>query len=169
MSVAKQIEDYYKNYYSYTLNTYTRKCGSVWDAEDVVQDGFADALHYKDSYDPSRSFNNWISRIIFNRFLDWKAKNRLQGMTISYNEEFVDEERDAIVVDEKRSDLLMLVDSLAADEGERDKEVINLAFCCCYSNKDISRFMEINESNVRKIVQRFYTKMRAHAKEAQII
>ena len=40
------------------------------DAEDVVQDGFLSALQHIDSFDLSRPFWPWLSRIIVNRGLD---------------------------------------------------------------------------------------------------
>lgn len=49
------------------------------DAEDLVQDAFLSALQHVDSFDLSRPFWPWLSRIIVNRGLDVAASRAARG------------------------------------------------------------------------------------------
>jgi RNA polymerase sigma-70 factor (ECF subfamily) len=51
------------------------------DAEDLVQDAFLSALQHIDSFDPSRPFWPWLSRIIVNRGLDLAASRSTRAAT----------------------------------------------------------------------------------------
>lgn len=53
-----------------------RLIGNAADAEDVTQDAFVRAWHNFDSYDSSRSFEGWLFRIITNRVIDMRRRQK---------------------------------------------------------------------------------------------
>ncbi len=53
-----------------------RLTGNATDAEDVTQDAYVRAWHNFDSYDSSRSFEGWLFRIITNRVIDLRRRQK---------------------------------------------------------------------------------------------
>jgi RNA polymerase sigma-70 factor, ECF subfamily len=53
-----------------------RLTGNSADAEDVTQDAYVRAWHNFDSYDASRSFEGWLFRIITNRVIDLRRRQK---------------------------------------------------------------------------------------------
>lgn len=50
--------------------------GNATDAEDVVQDAYVRAWQHFDRYDTSRSFEGWLFRIITNRVIDLRRRQK---------------------------------------------------------------------------------------------
>ena len=165
MSVDQLIENYYKKYYSFYVFTYTRRCGNEFDAEDIVQEGFTRALTYKHTYNPSKSFNNWISTIVYNCFKDWRHQNRYQGMTIPYNEE----DADPVHGTPKRKDLIHFIQQMSANESTHNQEIIHLVYCCDYNHNEVSKFLGVSPESVRAVSFRFRKKVQEYVKEAKIV
>ena len=53
-----------------------RLTGNAADAEDVTQDAYVRAWHNFDSYDATRSFEGWLFRIITNRVIDMRRRQK---------------------------------------------------------------------------------------------
>ena len=53
-----------------------RLTGNATDAEDVTQDAYLRAWHNFDSYDANRSFEGWLFRIITNRVIDMRRRQK---------------------------------------------------------------------------------------------
>ena len=53
-----------------------RLTGNAADAEDVAQDAYVRAWHNFESYDASRSFEGWLFRIITNRVIDLRRRQK---------------------------------------------------------------------------------------------
>lgn len=53
-----------------------RLTGNAADAEDVTQDAYVRAWHNFDSYDATRSFEGWLFRIITNRVIDLRRRQK---------------------------------------------------------------------------------------------
>jgi RNA polymerase sigma-70 factor (ECF subfamily) len=53
-----------------------RLTGNVADAEDVTQDAYVRAWHNFDTYDSGRSFEGWLFRIITNRVIDLRRRQK---------------------------------------------------------------------------------------------
>lgn len=53
-----------------------RLTGNTADAEDVTQDAYVRAWNNFDSYDASRSFEGWLFRIITNRVIDMRRRQK---------------------------------------------------------------------------------------------
>jgi RNA polymerase sigma-70 factor (ECF subfamily) len=50
--------------------------GNATDAEDVVQDAYVRAWQHFDGYDTSRSFEGWLFRIVTNRVIDLRRRQK---------------------------------------------------------------------------------------------
>jgi len=53
-----------------------RLTGNAADAEDVAQDAYVRAWHNFETYDASRSFEGWLFRIITNRVIDMRRRQK---------------------------------------------------------------------------------------------
>lgn len=53
-----------------------RLTGNAADAEDVTQDAYVRAWHNFESYDANRSFEGWLFRIITNRVIDMRRRQK---------------------------------------------------------------------------------------------
>ena len=53
-----------------------RLTGNSADAEDVTQDAYVRAWNNFDTYDPTRSFEGWLFRIITNRVIDLRRRQK---------------------------------------------------------------------------------------------
>src|SRR5580658_4503609 len=53
-----------------------RLTGNAADAEDVTQDAYVRAWHNFDTYDANRSFEGWLFRIITNRVIDMRRRQK---------------------------------------------------------------------------------------------
>lgn len=53
-----------------------RLTGNASDAEDVTQDAYVRAWHNFDTYDANRSFEGWLFRIITNRVIDLRRRQK---------------------------------------------------------------------------------------------
>src|SRR5213082_1678196 len=53
-----------------------RLTGNASDAEDVTQDAYVRAWHNFESYDANRSFEGWLFRIITNRVIDLRRRQK---------------------------------------------------------------------------------------------
>lgn len=75
------IEKFYKEYRNRLVNETKKKVGSIYNAEDVVQEAFLRALTYCGTFDPDKGpFEEWFSRIIANAGKDFNKVERLHGM-----------------------------------------------------------------------------------------
>lgn len=155
--MSKLIEDYYKSNYERLVKSYTRRCGTPWDAEDVVQEAFTRALTHVDKYGRTEPVANWITRIVFNTFCDWKREQRAGGSSVSYS----DEDYDPIEGNQERKVLVDKVRSHISNKyDEKTQEVINLFYFCNYKAREIGELTGLSTSLVlnkladfRKVMQ----------------
>ena len=76
MSVVDQIEQIFKDKYDDLVRIYKSRAGEN-DVEDMLQEGFYRALHYKDSFNPTFiSLENWLTSIFNNCLRDLLREKR---------------------------------------------------------------------------------------------
>jgi len=76
MSVVEQLEQIFKDKYDDLVRIYQSRAGAN-DVEDMVQEGFYRALHYKDSFNPKFiSLENWLTSIFNNCLKDLLREKR---------------------------------------------------------------------------------------------
>lgn len=82
------ITQHYKDNYRRLIKRMTFRAGTEWDAEDVVQEAYARALRYQDSFDGT-NFDRWFNTILNNALRE--HKNNESGITHqSFEEEEVE-------------------------------------------------------------------------------
>jgi len=77
---ANNTEQYFEQLFRRSqrraYNLAYRLTGNVADAEDVTQDAYVRAWHNFASYDANRSFEGWLFRIITNRVIDLRRRQK---------------------------------------------------------------------------------------------
>jgi RNA polymerase sigma-70 factor (ECF subfamily) len=76
LSSQRDFEQLFLRSQRRAYNLAYRLTGNASDAEDVTQDAFVRAWHNFDSYDASRSFEGWLFRIITNRVIDLRRRQK---------------------------------------------------------------------------------------------
>jgi RNA polymerase sigma factor (sigma-70 family) len=165
MTFEETLERFYRNKYQTLVKNYSIRCGSVEDAEDIVQEAFTRALTYKSSYKPEEYFSNWMTRIVYHCFCDWKRDQKLQGGTITFNEEDHEPKDGA----DSKEEFAAFVRQMMKDETERAQEVINLAYCCNYRSTEIAKFLDLSKNTVDWYTMTFRERIKEYVKKAKIV
>ncbi len=76
VSSENEFELLYRRSQRRAYNLAYRLTGNSTDAEDVTQDAYVRAWHNFDSYDANRSFEGWLFRIITNRVIDLRRRQK---------------------------------------------------------------------------------------------
>ena len=152
--MIKQIEKYYTDNRDQIVKKISPWVGGKYNAEDVVQQGFANAVEYHATYDSQYgNFEKWIRRIINNAARNFKSLERRGGMSI--------EVKDFHIIDEKdRYEDNDMVEAIEKEiEGHPHKQVLSMYFLKQYDRRVIVAITDINENTVKKVIQRFKEKM----------
>ncbi len=76
VSSENEFEQLYRRSKRRAYNLAYRLTGNSADAEDVTQDAYVRAWHNFDTYDANRSFEGWLFRIITNRVIDLRRRQK---------------------------------------------------------------------------------------------
>lgn len=165
MTFDQKLTKFYTDKYQTLVKNYAARCGSVEDAEDVVQEAFTRALTYRNSYKPEEYFSNWMTRIVYHCFCDWKRDQRLQGGTVSFSEEGHEPKPNS----DAKEEFAVFVRQMMRDETERAQEVINLAYCCNYRSVEIAKFLNISKNTVDWYTMTFREKLKEYVKKTKTV
>lgn len=72
----KEFEQLFRRSQRRAYNLAYRLTGNAADAEDVTQDAYVRAWHNFNTYDATRSFEGWLFRIITNRVIDLRRRQK---------------------------------------------------------------------------------------------
>lgn len=151
------IEQYYRDNFKKLVKAYNRRCGSEDVAEDVIQEAFALALQYKESYNPKyNNFKAWFDRIVLNCFRKRLKEDRMMGMTDEIDEE-------AIEMEPLQLDRLIFAEQMVEHMSKKPThiaEVLDLYFVKGYGHTSISDVTGIPRKSVESNVFRFQQEMR---------
>lgn len=117
------------------------------DAEDLVQDAFLSALQHIDSFDLSRPFWPWLSRIIVNRGLDVAAA-RTSRATYALDEDVRDNRPSPAEVMERGEVRERFSRTLAA-LPERRRLVVQLFEVDGFSVAEIAKLLDSSPATIR--------------------
>lgn len=145
------IKAHYEQNFNTLVKRFTFRAGTVWDAEDAVQDAYERAIRYFNSFDPDKSsFGAWFARILSNALKDQYAK------TMGRNEvEFEEDHVDGVPCDRYESKIVAEIAKLIENRRPHVSEILTLFFIKGYGAKDISRIVETNHIAVNQIIFRF--------------
>lgn len=160
MTRNQVIEHHYRNNYKQLVNHITNRVPgkSRALAEEVVQETYARALKYYDTFNPNiKPFSTWFNRILNNACHDCiQAENGM--LTHSFDEEI---ELEPFKVMEDVEIPLQWV-ALIQEEMKKQRpeifEVLNMFFNLGMKTREIAEVSEFNHGNIRQIIRRFRIK-----------
>lgn len=144
------IEEHYNKNYQKLIQLMSFRAGTQWDGEDVVQEAYARAIKYYDSFDNS-AFDNWF-RTILNNCLK-EHKNQEKGYSISIS--FEEDEVEGTPCNQYNQQIVQEINDLIATKSVAQMEVLGLYFNKGYSAIDISKISEHSHWAIHKMITRF--------------
>jgi RNA polymerase sigma factor (sigma-70 family) len=156
--MKEMIEKYYGEQYKTLVKRFTNRAGSVWNAEDVVSEGFARALTYADSYNPDKKeLGAWINTIMNNSLKNFKHADRLMGMSVEFDELKNEGIPLNAITNVCRKDIYKMIENEPVDNNV---EILDLYFRNNYTPKDIQEVLDIPRGTVLSTITRFVRKVK---------
>lgn len=146
------LNTHYVENYDKLVKRLSYRAGGIHNAEDVMQEAYARALNYLDSFDPMvKGFGAWFNSVINNSLRDFKSTERIRGMARSLDKEenLADIAQDQEIIDK----LMQEVESIP---NEKSREILKMFVFLGYSAKEVARVVDTNMSNIRRTINEFY-------------
>lgn len=154
------IEQLYRDKYGEKIKMVYRRSGSIHNAEDVVQEAFARAIRYFDSFigETEEDLNRWFDRILRRCLYDFKRIEIKQGMT---QDEIEKADPDADItytygVENRTAE--EIVEEIGNQKGDR-RNLLHMYFLKGYTMKDIAMVMDMTPKQVDNVVAYFKKQM----------
>jgi len=155
MSVVDQLEQIFKDKYDDLVRIYKSRAGEN-DVEDMLQEGFYRALHYKDSFHPTfLGLETWLTAI-FNNCLRDLLREKRDGAAMH------DSEHEPTIDSRCPSDVEMEAKIVGEIKGKRGntKNILWLYFVMGCKNEDIHKIVGGSYKNVDMATYNFRNEMR---------
>jgi len=138
---AKSQELLYRQFYGYAMSVCLRYSQTQEEAVEIVNDGFMKVFNHVDKIDLTKSFKNWLRRIMVNTALDYYRQNHKHNnhADIQAAEYLVRDVKDASS-DLTYKELLGLVQKLSPAY----RTVFSLFVIDGYSHQEIGEMLEIS-------------------------
>lgn len=142
----------YRQYAKPMLNSSMRIVNNLADAEDMVQEAFADAFKNIESFTYKSSFEAWLKRIVINKSISFLRKRQTfwayeDAKTLGADgETYIDEEKFELDILRVKQAIKMLPD--------HHRVVFNLFVIDEVPQEEIARMLKISHNNVRIIFHR---------------
>lgn len=143
-----KFECLYEKYYKLMLYLANQILHDDYAAEDITHEAFLVIIDYIDKIEEVESTRtkNFISIIVKNRAKDlYRKKNRVEILPMESIQNLPDTEYNDDCT--RLKNIIMML-------PEKLRDVAELKFFYCYSNKEISAFLKIKEDLVRKRLER---------------
>ncbi|MDD4372496.1 MAG: sigma-70 family RNA polymerase sigma factor [Bacteroidales bacterium] len=136
--------DLYRKYAKAMYNISYRIMGSVEEAEDMLQDAFAEAFRKISSYKYESAFGAWLKRIVINRCINEVKRSKINldffdDMIVFDSDENNDEEVQGLSVEAVRNAMEQL--------PRGNKIIFSLYLLEGYDHKEIAQILNTSESN----------------------
>lgn len=155
--MREELEKYYSENFNKLCKVYARRAGSPEAGEDIVQEGFAIALRYLDSYNPKyNNFKAWMDRVLMTAFRAYRNAERMQGASDELNEEIIEQDELRLI----DSRLLVEIQALIDKKSPNVSEVLELFFIKGYTPKDIKEITGLNRKAIYQNLFRFRDEVR---------
>lgn len=151
----KILEDYYRKNFDRLVKMYTNRADTSWNAEDVIQGAFADALQYLHTYNKDKPFETWFISIVDNRLRDFMRTEKNYGMGM----EFKEEQAEAVEEDHDEDISPYIMKHIEASKRPK-RDILYLTFVCGYKLREVSKRLQIPYHACHKTLVRFRKKMR---------
>lgn len=155
------LEQLFRESYNDKVRMVYRRAGGSYNADDVIQEAFARALQYQDSFNGAtmEDLNKWFDCILRRSLYDFKRSEIKQGLT---QEELKEEDPDADIVDADG------IDSRTAEElteviesySRPKRDILYLYFIRGYKSGEVAQVLDLTAKQVRNYVHQFKLNMR---------
>lgn len=150
--MREELEKYYSENFNKLCKVYARRAGSPEAGEDIVQEGFAIALQYLNSYNPKyNNFKAWMDRVLMTAFRSYRNSERMQGATTELDEELIEQDELRLI----DSRLLVEIQALIDKKSKGVAEVLDLFFIKGYTPEDIREITGLKRKAIYQNLFRF--------------
>lgn len=130
----------------------SNRAGGAYNAEDVVQEAFARALKYWDTYDPNnKELGAWFNTILNNTLKDFKRGELMYGMCIEFDENLYKGTELSLT----NHHMVGKVKQLIEDKRDHTREILSLYYLKGYKPQDIEQILDVSNKSIRMAVWRF--------------
>lgn len=161
---ASGYKELYQRYAKAMFNTCLRIVNNIAEAEDVLQESFAEAFRNLQQFEYRTSFGGWLKQICINRSINQLKKRRVTWVDIDGAS--IPDQAEETVVDE--SEIQLKVDAIkrsimALPDGYRT--VLSLYLLEGYDHEEIAGILNVAESTTRTQYMRAKQKLLQLLKE----
>lgn len=157
------IEQHYKDNYRNLCKRVSYGAGGFDCAEDIVQDAYEKAIRYLNSFDDKvKSFDTWFNTILGNCLRDFKNKEKMQGMSIPFDEK--DEYLIPDEVDFTKKEVVNEIRKRIASKPEPLRNVLYLHYQLDYKPSDIYAVTELPRGTILSMLARFNREVKDYYK-----
>lgn len=157
LSLFPQVEAHFLKNFKTLVKRFTKRAGTMWAAEDVVQGAYERAIRYYRPF-PDEDFERWFSIILSNSLRDFLAAER--GYSPIEDEENVAEEAPYEGCPHYPEEIMREVFDLILTKSEVQIEILSLHFKHELSATDISQITDYSYAKTHQIIQRFRNELR---------
>ncbi|MDR2231640.1 MAG: RNA polymerase sigma factor [Tannerella sp.] len=155
----QSMHQLYKMYVRAMYNVSIRIVANQLDAEDILQESFADAFGKLGAFKGESSFGAWLKRIVINKSINHVKKQKIRFAEM----ELLPETEDIPDEDDSPGDSIfakilpeMIHEAIKTLPGKA-KAVLSLYLLEGYQHKEIARMLDISESTSKSQFQRART------------
>lgn len=148
--VYKLIEDHYREHYEGLIKQYRARTQSTHMAEDIVQEGYANACQYWETYEPG-NFDGWIKIIIYNASKGIVNEERARGM-IMKNRPAPEPVMDGPV---EARDELRSIDEKINDKPGVVQRLLRLALIEQWTQEEVAAELGVTQPYIAQTVKEF--------------
>lgn len=128
------------------------RAGGAYNAEDVVQEAFARALKYWDTYDPNnKELGAWFNTILNNTLKDFKREELMYGMCIEFDENLYKGTELSLT----NHHMVAKVKGLIEAKCPHTRGILELYYLKGYKPQDIEQILDVSNKSIRMAVWRF--------------
>ena len=161
---AAGYKELYQRYAKAMFNTCLRIVNNIAEAEDVLQESFAEAFRNLKNFEYRTSFGGWLKQICINRSINQLKKRKVTWVDIDGTN--VHETADAIFIDEQEIEFKVEKvkrSIMALPDGYRT--VLSLYLLEGYDHEEIAEILNVAESTTRTQYMRAKQKLLQILKE----
>lgn len=158
--MSKALEIFYLKEHKNLVKIYTKKAGSVEDAEDIVQEAFVSALTYFDKFDPTKSkIGTWFYTILSRTFWHYRADgNRVETIKekLTFELEALGDESSLCHPDFDMFELAELLElSIASQSTQSQRTILCAHFVHQLTYREIESAYQVPYKTVVDTIYRF--------------
>jgi RNA polymerase sigma factor (sigma-70 family) len=133
------------------------RAGGAYNAEDVVQEAFARALKYWNSFDPARQeLGAWFNTILNNALKQFQRDELISGTCEEFNEQWHEGTR----LHQTAAHTLAQVEWIISQKPEPLRKLLDLYFIKGYKPRELTDVLDMKNQAIRFQVMQFRSELR---------